>query len=352
MGNILVNVVGEGMKRFFSSSSSDVIPIDEFISDALYDVDHGYYMTRIPFGKIGDFVTSSGISQLFGETVALWLLHYLENISLPEKFILVELGPGDGTLMNDILRVMDSFPMHDKLLEVHLVEISPLLRALQEKTLHDAMRNKKIFWHTSMSDLPECPMILIANEFFDALPVKQFVFINGTWHENYVRCVEDRKFEIISLDTSRDFSQYSAPEGGIIEICDAAVETMKNISTMLIKHGGAGVIIDYGYTQPVYKSTIQAVKSHQHCGFLSNIGECDISVCVDFKALYESAGDVAKEVITQREFLYRFGIRERLAMLLKNATERQSEDLKKSYLRLTENMGTLFKVMLLHSSIL
>ena len=335
------------MKGFFPLSSN-VIPIDAFIRDALYNVDYGYYMTRVPFGKMGDFVTSSDISQLFGETIALWLLNYLESASLPEKFILVELGPGNGTLMNDILRVMDGFPMHDKLLEVHLVEISPLLRALQEKKLHDAMRSRKIFWHTNVEELPEYPMVLIANEFFDALPVKQFVFINGTWRENYVRCVEDGKLEIISLDTSRDFSQHSAPEGGIVEICDAAVETMKNISAMLRKHGGAGVIIDYGYLQPVYRSTIQAVKSHQYCDFLSNVGECDISVCVDFNALYKAAGDVAKEVITQREFLYRFGIRERLAMLLKNATEQQTTDLKKSYLRLTENMGTLFKVLLLH----
>ena len=347
MGNIFVNVVANKEMQRFTFLNNDTVPIDEFVSDTLYNEYYGYYMTKVPFGKKGDYVTSSDISQLFGETIALWLLSYLGDISPPEKIILAELGPGNGTLMNDILRVMGNFPLYDRLLEVHLVEISPLLRELQEKTLDKAMSSREIFWHTDISGLPECPTIFVANEFFDALPVKQFALINGAWHENHVRRTERGKLEIVSIDTCRNFSKNSVPEGGIIEICDAATKVMKAIVSMLTRHGGAGVIVDYGYLQPVYRSTIQAVKDHHYCDFLSNVGECDISTCVDFNALLETAGDVAQEVITQREFLHRFGIRERLEMLLKNATEQQAKDLKNSYLRLTENMGTLFKVLLL-----
>ncbi|SCV61585.1 hypothetical protein ANAPRD1_00023 [Anaplasma phagocytophilum] len=329
-------------------SDSNAVPIDKFMREALYDRTRGYYMTHVPFGLSGDFITSPDISQLFGETIAIWLLQYLEYVKLSERCILVELGPGRGTLMSDILRILSCFPQYDSLLEVHLVEISPLLRNMQKETLKEAMLRKKIFWHDSVYDLPECTTILIANEFFDALPIKQFVFHDGMWFENYV-CSGTEGLDIIPVkSTNFIFPDNNVPDGGVIEICEAATDIIRNIEGVLLKHGGTALIVDYGYMHPVYKSTIQAVRNHQYCSFLDHIGESDISASVDFVMLQKSLKEIKCEAMTQREFLYRFGIRERLEFLMQRAQAKQAEDLKCGFLRLTENMGTLFKVLLLN----
>ncbi|MDB1135378.1 class I SAM-dependent methyltransferase [Candidatus Anaplasma sp. TIGMIC] len=330
-------------------AEGNTVPIDKFMSEALYREGVGYYMTQMPFGQDGDFITSSDISQLFGETVAVWLLQYLEMMNIAEKFVLLELGPGRGTLMCDILRVMRRFPQYDRLLEVHLVEISPVLQTAQRDTLKEAMQHREVFWHNSIADVPDMPVLVIANEFFDALPIKQFVFKGGTWCERKV-CSKPEGLSVIDVVTSHLVEEHGVPEGGIVETCQAATAILTHIEGMMLRNGGACLIVDYGYLQPIYKSTIQAVKDHQYCSFLEHVGQCDISACVNFGALQKALKQVMCTVMTQREFLYRYGIRERLDVLLRNASAKQASDLRSGFLRLTENMGTLFKVLLMHST--
>ncbi|KAF2281821.1 hypothetical protein GH714_042645 [Hevea brasiliensis] len=296
--------------------------MDRFMNLALYHEEHGYYMTKMPFGRTGDFITSAEISQLFGEVVALWVLSYLESTGISEKFSLLELGPGRGTLMHDILR---------------------------RATLERFSARKEISWHCKLEELPERPTVVVANEFFDALPVRQFVRAsNGAWKERCV-CNDGGNLSVVAVDTEYNLDEYDdVPEGGIIERCEAASDVLACLEKIIVRNGGAGAIFDYGYLQPPYHSTIQSVKNHHYCDFLDNIGECDITAHVDFSLLQKHAQRLNGKVMTQREFLYQFGIRERLACLERNATEAQRLELKSGFLRLTENMGTMFKVLLLH----
>ncbi|MCU7611478.1 class I SAM-dependent methyltransferase [Anaplasma capra] len=341
--------MGFSFKKLIFSSSA-CVTIDKFMELALYHDEHGYYMTKIPFGREGDFITSAEISQLFGEVIAIWLLHYLEGAGISGKFSLLELGPGRGTLMNDILRVLRQFSRYDDLLEVHLLEISSLLRKVQRETLKGELVCREIFWHYRLEELPEMPTIVIANEFFDALPVKQFIRADdGTWKENCICCDQQGNLGIVAMETTWDFDEYAdAPTGGIIEHCDAAKSVLRYLEGLIVRNGGAGIVLDYGYLDPPYKSTIQSVMQHRYCNFLNNIGKCDITAHVNFSFLRRSLRCVTSSVMTQREFLYQFGIRERLECLMRNATERQAQELKNAFLRLTENMGTLFKVLLLN----
>ncbi|WP_447581967.1 class I SAM-dependent methyltransferase [Anaplasma marginale] len=340
--------MGFCFKKFIFENSAHVT-MDRFMSLALYHEEHGYYMTRVPFGRTGDFITSAEISQLFGEVVALWVLSYLESTGISEKFSLLELGPGRGTLMHDILRVFEQFPRYNALLEVHLLEISPLLRNAQRATLERFSARKEISWHCKLEELPERPTVVVANEFFDALPVRQFVRAsNGAWKERCV-CNDGGNLSVVAVDTQYNLDEYDdVPEGGIIERCEAASDVLACLEKIIVRNGGAGAIFDYGYLQPPYHSTIQSVKNHHYCDFLDNIGECDITAHVDFSLLQKHAQRLNGKVMTQREFLYQFGIRERLACLERNATERQRRELKGAFLRLTENMGTMFKVLLLN----
>ena len=338
-------------KKFIFEDAAHVT-MDRFMSLALYHEKHGYYMTRVPFGRDGDFITSAEVSQLFGEVVALWILSYLENAGISEKFSLLELGPGRGTLMHDILRVFEQFPKYDAMLEVHLLEISPLLRNTQRATLECFSVRKKISWHYKLEELPDRPTVVVANEFFDALPVRQFVRAsNGAWKECCV-CNDGGNLSIVAVDTKYNLDEYNyVPEGGIIERCEAAKEIMEYLERIIVRNGGIGAIFDYGYLQSPCHSTIQSVKNHHYCDFLDNIGECDITAHVDFGLLQKHAQRLNGKVMTQREFLYQFGIRERLACLECNATEEQKLELRGAFLRLTENMGTMFKVLLLEAEL-
>ncbi|MGN7678297.1 MAG: class I SAM-dependent methyltransferase [Anaplasma sp.] len=301
-------------------------------------------MTRVPFGKDGDFITSADISQLFGEVIAIWLLNYLESTGTSEKFSLVELGPGRGTMMADILGVVRQFPQYYELLEVHLLEASALLREVQREALRE---HEGVFWHCKLEDLPQRPTIMVANEFFDALPIKQFVSVGGVWQEHYVRH-DDGKLDIVAMKASCDVNVRNMSDGSVFEKCAAASEILQAIEERIVRHGGAGIVFDYGYLHPPYRSTIQAVKDHQYCSFLDHIGECDITAHVDFGFLRSSLKKISSRVTTQKEFLYKFGIRERLECLSRNATPQQVSELKRGFLRLTENMGTLFKVLMLN----
>ena len=320
------------------------IPIERFIRIALYDINYGYYMTRVPFGRQGDFITAPEISQLFGEILALWILLNWEKIGFPSKFIIVELGPGRGTLINDIIRVLKKFKQCYSALTIYLVEVSPILKNLQQ----DILQNEKVFWCKNMKDIPDCPTLVIANEFFDALPIRQFLYVSNSWYEKYV-AVKDDKFEFTYKQVNKRFKVPDYIDSPIVEICDEAISIMKCVECKILQNGGAAVIIDYGYINCPYKSTIQSVKAHQYNDLFENVGESDITAHVDFATLKDSLTTLSSVIMTQRDFLYRFGIKERLDVLVKKATEYQKRDLISGFLRLTENMGSMFKVLLVNS---
>ncbi|MGN7619123.1 MAG: class I SAM-dependent methyltransferase [Ehrlichia sp.] len=318
--------------------------MDHFIRLALYDINYGYYITRVPFGSRGDFITAPEISQLFGEVIALWILLSWRKIGSPSKFIIVELGPGRGTLISDVIRVLKKFEQCYAATTIYLVEVSPILERLQQSLLLD----KKVFWCKNIRDIPDYPLLVIANEFFDALPIKQFLYINNSWHEKYV-IVEDDEFKFTYKQVCRKFEVPDHVNDPIVEVCDEAISIIKYIECKILQNNGAAVIIDYGYINRPYKSTIQSVKAHQYNNLFQNIGKSDITAHVDFSMLKNSLSILNSAVITQKDFLYRFGIKERLQVLIEKALDTQKRDLISGFLRLTENMGSMFKVLLINS---
>ncbi|MDG7056841.1 MAG: SAM-dependent methyltransferase [Wolbachia endosymbiont of Penenirmus auritus] len=354
------------------------ISISDFMNAALYHKEYGYYMSKLPLGKDGDFITAPEISQLFGEIIAVWVMHTWEKLGRPSKFSLVELGPGKGTLIHDIIRVTRKY--FDSV-SIHLVEISPALQEIQKEKL----KGLDINWHENIDSLPKRPTIFLANEFFDALPIDQFVYRNGEWYENRV-AKQDNGVSSKVADTGVQKKDPSAPflssqcpflitqvagtgiqkkescvpvsaiqvtnrklfDGAVVEVCPAGIEILKRLEEKIYNNKGAALIIDYGYVYPEYKSTLQSVKQHKYANFLENVGNSDITALVNFQALRDSLEYVDCEILTQREFLYLFGIKERTQALIKNASDEQKNRIFGEYLRLTENMGTLFKAMLIH----
>jgi NADH dehydrogenase [ubiquinone] 1 alpha subcomplex assembly factor 7 len=319
------------------------ISISDFMSAALYHEEYGYYMSKIPLGKNGDFITSPEISQLFGEVIAVWIMHTWEKLGKPSKFSLVELGPGKGTLIHDIIRVTKKYKGFFDSMSIHLVEISPVLRDIQKQIL----RNAGVNWHKNIDNLPERPTIFLANEFFDALPINQFIYRNGQWYENRIAKQDDTlSFQCHALESKQDLNGKFF-DGAVVETCSAGIEILKKLEEKIYNNKGAALIVDYGYIYPSYRSTLQSIRQHQYSHFLENIGSSDITALVNFQALKDSLKNVDCEILTQREFLYSFGIKERVQALMRNTDKAQKNRIFSEFLRLTENMGTLFKVMLI-----
>ena len=286
-----------------------------------------YYATRDPLGAAGDFTTAPEISQMFGEIVGAVLADVWARAGKPADAIYVELGPGRGTLASDALRVMQRAAFRG---DVHLVETSPALRAEQAARLPNAT------WHDSVGDLPEAPLLLVANEFLDALPVRQFV--DGI----------ERRIEVIGghLAFGRD--------GTIVEDSPARSAAVAAIAGRLARDGGAALIIDYGHALSAAGDTLQAVHAHQFAHVLERPGEQDLTAHVDFQAVAEAArgaGAVATELVTQRAWLERLGIAQRAEALAQAQPERAPE-IESARKRLcdAQEMGSLFKVMGIHSA--
>ncbi|WP_333023358.1 class I SAM-dependent methyltransferase [Wolbachia endosymbiont of Pentidionis agamae] len=321
------------------------ISISEFMKTALYHKNYGYYNSKNPIGQVGDFITSPEISQLFGEILAVWIMLAWEKLGKPREFILVEFGPGKGTLMQDIMRVTKKHQDFYNAMSIHLIEISPILIELQKQ----ALKNFNITWHISINTLPEKIAIFVANEFFDAMPIDQFVYYNGELYE--VRVAKDLSMIHIKTKAVNVISiEERLFDGATIEMCSVGIDLMKKIEEYLCKNSGSALIIDYGYINPPFKNTLQSIKNHRYSNILENIGESDITALVNFKALQDTLKCLDSNLLTQREFLYLYGIKERIQALMKNIdNEKQKKKLLSEYLRLTENMGTLFKVLSINS---
>ncbi len=313
------------------------LTVAKFMELALSHHEYGYYMKRDPFGTAGDFITAPEISQVFGEIVGAWLAHCWQEIGSPEEVALVELGAGRGTLMADILRATKNVKGFHEAISVHVVEISPVLKQKQWKAL--AGKHERIEWHEDISMLPELPLLLVANEFFDALPIRQFVNINGTTKERMVELSGD---DLV-------FSP-SGEQDTITESCEPALEIMRSISQHIANCGGAALIIDYGYLEGSRGDTLQAMKNHEYHDILKNIGNCDITAHVDFQELGKavlSENVLLHKAVPQGAFLMRLGAGVRTTALCEAASGEQQQKLLSGLKRLADpsEMGELFKVM-------
>ncbi len=275
------------------------LPLAEFM--ALSNA--AYYAGRDPFGRGGDFITAPEVSQMFGEILGLWCVDAWERMGRPADIQLIELGPGRGVLMADALRAARLEPAFRP--DVHLVETSPALRCLQRAQGFDAV------WHDRAETIPDGPAIWIANEFFDALPVRQFVRIGGRWHERLVDREEDG-FRFVAGPAFRHAGV--GEEGDITETCPAAT----GLAAALAARPGYGLAVDYGYVEPPGRPTVQAVSAHLPVDPLSRPGEADMSAHVDFAALMRAgrqAGAAVWGPVTQGAWLRRLGIEARAARL-------------------------------------
>ncbi|ATR22707.1 Hypothetical protein RMHFA_03436 [Roseomonas mucosa] len=312
--------------------------LDRFMARAVA----AYYAGRDPLGRDGDFITAPEISQAFGECLGLWAAVCWQMMGAPPRILLAELGPGRGTLMADALRaVREVLPAFAQAAEPHLVEASPVLRAAQRAKLPDAQ------WHDRAEDLPEGPLLLLANEFLDALPIRQFVRQDGTWRE---RWVQDGAFllrEIVEPPVT-DLPE-GMPDGTVREVCAPALSLAGWLAGRLARQGGAALFIDYGHTAGGSGDSLQAVRRHEPVAPLAGPGTADLTAHVDFQALAGAAragGAAAHGPVPQGMFLRRLGLGQRAAMLAA-ANPRQAQAHLAAANRLTaqEAMGLLFQAL-------
>ncbi|MBY8337049.1 SAM-dependent methyltransferase [Alteriqipengyuania sp. NZ-12B] len=304
-----------------------------------------YYAARDPLGSAGDFTTAPEISQMFGELIGLWLADIWTRAGSPPGAIYVELGPGRGTLAADALRSMARFGLQP---EVHFVEGSPPLRALQAAAVPGAR------FHDDPTSLPDGrPLLLVANEFFDALPVRQLVRTEQGWRERMVGLSEDDDFRFVAGDQPMDSvvpaDRADAEVGTIVETCPAAAAILQDVAQRLAAQGGAALMIDYGHLTPRTGSTLQAIARHEKVDPLATPGAADLTAHVDFAALAEVAQREGARVLgsaTQGAFLSALGIDARAAALAKAAPQRAGEiETARHRLVSGEQMGDLFKVL-------
>jgi len=335
------------------------IPVSRFMAEALGHPEHGYYRTRDPLGAAGDFVTAPEISQVFGELIGAWCAVVWEQAGRPDPVHLVELGPGRGTLMADALRALAMVaPAFDAAAALHLVETGPTLRAAQAAALGARPR-----WHETIEALPAGPMILVANEFFDALPVHQLVRRGAAWHERLVGC--DRAsaafcFEVSDRPSTLETPRIDAAAGDILEVGPAREAVAAEIARRIAAHGGGALIVDYGHGASAVGDTLQAMRGHGYAAALEAPGEADLTAHVDFAALARAAGDAGAGGVavfgpaTQGGFLRALGIEARTGALAAAAPDAKArEAVAGGASRLTDpwQMGSLFKALaLIHAS--
>jgi NADH dehydrogenase [ubiquinone] 1 alpha subcomplex assembly factor 7 len=308
-----------------------------------------YYATRDPLGAAGDFTTAPEISQMFGELIGLWMLEVWHSMGRPSPCRLIELGPGRGTLMADILRATRLLPDFQAAVSVHLVETSPALRERQQAAL--APSGFGIAWHDQLEDVPSGPALVVANEFLDALPIRQFAATDRGWCERLVGLDGDRLIFGLRAEPERSLRN-PLRLGDILEWPAAAVALTKGLSRKLAHDTGAALIIDYGYSGPAFGDTLQALKSHAFVDPLAEPGEADLTTHVDFQRLAQAAAEenaLVHGIATQADFLQALGIDARATALKRRATPAQAAEIDQALTRLTERgpkaMGELFKVL-------
>jgi NADH dehydrogenase [ubiquinone] 1 alpha subcomplex assembly factor 7 len=340
------------------------ISLHDYMDACLADPDFGYYRVRQPFGLSGDFITAPDICQAFGELLGLWCVHVWAELGQPAGVRLIELGPGRGALMSDALRAAYLVPPFLDAVSVHLVETSPSLREAQAERIRAEARDHQrpipeLHWHDRLEDVPEGPSLVIANEFVDALPIRQFQLTGDRWHERMVALDDAGRFVYaLAAEPLDDTSllppaQASAKEGDLIELRPGQSNLIGALAARAGRAPLAGLIIDYGYSQPALGDSFQAVRAHDYADPLQHPGLCDLTAHVDFSELKRhatAAGLATHGPVSQRDFLVALGIRERAAQLMQSMESiQQAHRFVSGLQRLIEpkEMGTLFKAMAL-----
>ena len=327
------------------------LPLDKFINLSLYEKNSGYYMKKNPFKKKGDFITSPNISRLFSEMIAIWVISFWESLGSPRKINLVELGAGNGEMMKDLYESFQNFPSFFNSCNFIIHEKSPFLIKVQKKKLNKA----KIVWTSKINKIEKIPSIFIANEFFDALAIKQYRKDKNLWYEKFVSIKDPRKafFFEKKIDLKKIEKKINfriSQNQSFIEYSELGFQYLKDISSIIKRNTGGLLLIDYGYTENKMKNSLQAVSNHKFAKILDNISNADITHSISFnlyKKFIGHLGGLKNNITTQKDFLLRMGIEKRAEIISQNLNFLEKAEIYYRLKRLTDKkqMGELFKVM-------
>ena len=332
--------------------NKNFLALDEFINQALYNPKSGFYMKNNPFGSKGDFITSPNISILFAEMLAVWTVSFWQNLKCPKKINLIELGPGNGQMIHDMINSLQKFPKFFKSCKFVMLEKSPYLKKIQKKKL----KKFNVKWIRNLNEIREKNNVFIANEFFDALPIKQFFKINNKWNERFVKL--DKKNSKCFVNINSDIKKIEKEVGfkissnqKIIEYSPLALEYLKNISKKIKNKKGALLIIDYGYLEDSMKDTLKTIRKHEITDLFDEFGNSDITYNLNFKFLKKVTNILklkCQGITTQRNFLIKLGIQQRAEIISRKLPFSKKADIYYRLKRLIDKnqMGDLFKVML------
>jgi len=328
------------------------IPLDQFINISLYDKKFGYYMKKNPFGKEGDFITAPLISNLFGEMLAVWCVAFWEHLGKPKKILLVELGPGDGTLCKDLLKTFKQFKNFYNSLQINLLEISNKLKTIQKAKIN----NKKVKWIKNIKEINIGPVIFIGNEFFDSLPIKQIYKKEKLFFEKHVTLTNDnKKIKFLHKKANNNLIKRIQKlnlisVGSTIEYPVVAIKFLDAIAKKINKFNGGLLTFDYGYNEKKNQNTLQSVNKHKYTNIFSLSHNSDITSHLNFKLFHNMLKKNSlhvEKIVTQNEFLKKIGILERANILSKKMTFKEKANMFYRLKRLLDyrEMGSLFKVL-------
>ncbi len=341
-------------KNFFNNSK--VLPVDKFVENVLYDKKFGYYSSKIAFGSSGDFITAPGVSNLFSEIIGIWLVSTWEALGKPQRFNIVELGPGDGCLTKILLKTFKKFPKFYESTNIFLYEKSNLLKNLQKKNIN----NLKVKWINNFDNIKTGPVIFFGNEFFDAIPIKQFFRKKNILMEKCYLLNKNNKIVTIYKKASRkdtllikNFKIFKNLK--FVEFPKLGFNELTKMIKKISKLEGGLLLIDYGYLTPKNKSTLQSIIKHKKNNLLDNLGKADITSLVNFNLLNEffiKNNLKVKKIVSQKFFLEKMGIVERANTMSQNMNFKEQSNLYLRLKRLLDEklMGSLFKVIFTYKS--
>mgnify|MGYP006138175253 FL=1 len=336
-------------KNFFLNNK--MIPIDKFFNRVLFDKKNGYYSSRTPFGHNGDFITSPGVSNLFSEIIGIWLISSWHTLKKPKKFNVVELGPGDGGLTKILIKTFERFPEFNNAVNIFLYEKSQSLKKLQKNNINSS----KVRWINNFSKISKGPIIFFGNEFFDSIPIKQFLRKKKIFYEKHYFQNKDKKiveaYKKVSKKKAQKITKFKTINKlKFIEFPQLGLNELRKIIKKISQLNGGLLLIDYGYLKPENKNTLQSLMKHKKNKILNNLGKADITSLVNFKLLNEYFTNnnlKVKKIVTQKCFLETMGILQRASRISEKMSFREKSNLYLRLKRLLDKkiMGDLFKVI-------
>ena len=336
------------LNKFFKNKKT--MPIDKFFGNVLYDKKNGYYAKKNPIGKKGDFITSPMISSLFSEMIAIWIVAYWEHLNKPKQFNFVELGPGTGKLCKDLIKVFKKFPHFYSSTSLFLYEKNYTLKKIQKNNI----KENKLIWIKNLNKIKKGPVIFFGNEFFDAIPIKQFKKISGKIFERFVKADKNIKIKSFFKEAKKEdqkvLKKYKLfDHNNFVEFPKLGLAELDLIAKKIKELNGGLLLIDYGYLNQKNLDSLQSVRNHKKNDIFSNIGDADITSLVNFKLLqnyFLKNKFNVNNIVTQNFFLNRMGILTRAEIISKKMNFKEKSDLFLRLKRLLEPkyMGEIFKV--------